>query len=101
MMPEQSAVPMKYAPLHDYLVAFPGTRLTLRLREIEAILGSPLPLVAWAQNWWNSVHVPSERTDGGMGHAQAWLHAGWRVAGAAFRTAEPAVTFVRSGTTSA
>ncbi len=79
----------KYQPLQDYLAAHPGERVALRLAEIESIIGRTLPKCAWMRGWWlnNGASQPQTRS---------WLNVGWRVAAAgSFRTAIPAVTFVR------
>ncbi len=64
-----------YQPLGAYLAQHPGPTLTLTFREVEAILGRPLPPSASAEGaraWWTN----------DAGHSQAdygWLAAGWEV----------------------
>ncbi len=62
-----------YQPLGAYLARQPGSTHTLTFREVEAILGQPLPSSAYARrDWWTN----------DPGHSQAdygWLAAGWRV----------------------
>ena len=65
-----------YRPLGAYLARQPGPMHTLTFREVEAILGRPLPSSASAERasaWWTN----------DAGHSQAdygWLAAGWEVA---------------------
>ena len=81
--------PRKYAPLGDYLAALPGetTRITLSLRQIEVLVGTPLPAVAGTALWWTNT----------PGHPQArvWLAVGWHVAARSLRSLPPTITFAR------
>lgn len=73
----------KYDPLRDYLRNQTASELTLSFREMEKIIGAPLPDSAIRPRWWAN--------DGGSRTAQvqrlAWikaryhatLHAGRRV----------------------
>ncbi len=64
-----------YQPLGAYLARQPGPTHPLTFREIEAILGRPLPRSALAEGaraWWTN----------DPGHSQTdygWLAAGWQV----------------------
>lgn len=63
-----------YAPLAELLATVHSDRVDLSFRDLEQVLGRPLP--ASARNhrpWWgNSAASPQ---------ARAWLEAGWRIAG--------------------
>ena len=60
----------KYAPLYHHLLALPSREWRASFREIEAILGFPLPASAHRHSaWWAN--------GGGHGHALSWLAAGW------------------------
>jgi hypothetical protein len=62
-----------YRPLGDYLTGQPGPTCALTFREVEALLGRPLPPSASARrDWWNNRHVQSHAYHG-------WLATGWRV----------------------
>lgn len=62
-----------YRPLGAYLAQQAGPTHTLTFREVEAILGRPLPSSASARrDWWTNE----------PGHSQAdngWLAVGWQV----------------------
>jgi hypothetical protein len=61
-----------YAELSAYLALQVGPRVTLTLPEVEAIIGGPLPLVAWMMGgWWTGPGRPP--------HGAPWTAAGWRV----------------------
>ena len=68
-MHDRTHVSPTYWPLYDYLVAQAGDRLTLRLAEIEAIMGAPLPPRAHGRQWWVNSHASLQ--------GRAWLEAGW------------------------
>ncbi len=86
-MLDVAQVPPKYQPLYDHLMTQASDEVTLSLRDIEALIGVPLPPIAGTRNWWsNSVKLR---------YTRAWLGAGWRVASGAFRIADPTVTFER------
>lgn len=67
----------KYAPLYRHLVALEANEWPASFREIEAVLGFPLPRSARAhQPWWSN-----QTNSGSHSHAQAWQRAGWKVRG--------------------
>ena len=61
-----------YRPLGAYLAGQPGPTCVLTFREVEALLGRPLPPSASAHRaWWANDH--------GHNHAyHGWLAVGWR-----------------------
>ncbi len=62
----------KYAPLHHHLLGLTTRRWSTTFVELERVLGSKLPPSARnRREWWSN---------GGHYYANAWLHAGWRVA---------------------
>ncbi len=89
-MPPRPDAPRKYQPLHDYLTAHPGDRVTLTLAEIEAIIGAALPAGARQRTWW-------QITQGPTGVRSTVHAAGWRIVLDSFWGRNPAVTFVRNG----
>jgi hypothetical protein len=67
----------KYAPLFDWLKARGQAvqLVSLPFREVERLLGGPLPRSARTHRaWW------ANAVSGGHVWAAAWLQAGWRVA---------------------
>jgi len=61
----------KYRPLADYLHAQSGDSCTLSFKDIERIIGSPLPKSARIYvTWWGNDKTHS--------HSKAWMQAGWR-----------------------
>jgi hypothetical protein len=61
----------KYDPIRMHLAAVGQNNWTASFRDIEAIVGSPLPKSAFVhREWWanDTSHV----------QAKAWLEAGWR-----------------------
>ena len=78
----------KYAPLQRHLLALTDDRWDATFRDVEAVLGGPLPASARKhQAWWsNSTSLVSGRS---------WLAAGWRTSSVQIR--EEKVSFVRSG----
>ncbi len=62
-----------YRPLAAYLAASDAAEMVLTLREIQAIIGAPLPTPAYGtrQYWAGS-------TGGKHGHTHAWQELGWR-----------------------
>lgn len=62
----------KYAPLRDYLMLQRHREFELTFREVEGILGAPLPKSADRPQWWANVQDTS-------GHVQreAWRKAGY------------------------
>jgi len=76
-----------YAPLHRFLLGQTGERIVLPMKEIEAILGFPLPKSAYTYPMW---YNPK-----GHPHCQAWLQAGYRVENVARCIKEKTITFVR------
>jgi hypothetical protein len=78
----------KYFPLHKFLLEHSrdSSKFTLSFREIERIIGVPLPLGARShQAWWGNAT---------WGHSQSrsWLLAGWRAVNV--DTANETVEFV-------
>ena len=63
----------KYQPLADYLAAQPDDAVTLTHAEIAAILGAPLPKVAYTRTWW------TQAPDATRQHMRVWRAAGWQV----------------------
>ena len=65
-----------YEPLGAYLARQPGPTHTLTFRQVEAILGRPLPssaLAGRASAWWTNDPGRSQADHG-------WLAVGWEVA---------------------
>jgi hypothetical protein len=61
----------KYSKLQDYLSASPISTVTLSLRQVEAILGTPLPSSAHRYEiWWNN-------DDPSHSHCRSWGAAGF------------------------
>ena len=78
----------KYQALHGHLIGFVDDEWATTFRELEAILGSPLPRSARRhQAWWSNTTTHS--------HARAWLVAGWRTSDVDI--AHETLSFVRSG----
>jgi hypothetical protein len=73
--PEKPPVKGKYAPLYSHLRTLEEDEWRASLREIEAVLGFPLPRSARThQAWWSN-----QTNFGSHSHAQAWQRAGWKV----------------------
>jgi hypothetical protein len=72
-------MPISYQPLADFLAAQPPATatVTLTIAEVEALVGTPLPVSAWARTWWSTAR--QGRTAG----ERPWVAVGWRVAGTA------------------
>src|SRR5262245_29455830 len=63
---------MKYHPLRHYLLQQTRNRVPMTFREVESIIGGPLPASARRHRpWW-----ANDAT--GHAHAHAWLEAGYR-----------------------
>jgi hypothetical protein len=76
----------KYDPLKTFLQNNAGTSVTLPFSKIESILGFDLPPSASNHRpWW---------ANGGNTQSNAWLGAGWEVAGVALGTS---ITFRKVG----
>lgn len=60
----------KYEPLSEFLVTHPGDKIPMTFKEIEAILGAPLPKSKQYAAWWSN--NPSNNT-----MTQVWLDAGF------------------------
>ena len=61
-------------PLGAYVARQLGPTCLLSFRQVEALLGRPLPPVASARRpWWSNHHSHPQAYHG-------WLAAGWRVA---------------------
>jgi hypothetical protein len=63
----------KYDPLRVFLAAHPGDHIQMTFREIEEVLGAPLPHSKKYPAWWSN--SPSNNT-----MTQAWLDAGFSTA---------------------
>src|SRR5215210_2639072 len=85
--------PRKYEPLRAYLAGQPADvgEVTLRLAEIEAIVGAPLPATARLGSFWANGRLGLRISP----QARSWRAAGWRVA----RTLPPRITFRRLDST--
>ena len=59
------------AALSAFLAAQAGAAVVLTVREIEGLIGAPLPAAADTRDWWTN--------DPTVAQARAWLDAGWRV----------------------
>ena len=86
-------MPARYQALGDYLAALPPetTAVTLTFPEIEAIVGTALPVGASTVSWW--ANSPSR------GAVRPWRLAGWRAVRLRLRQMPASVTFVRADTT--
>lgn len=60
----------KYDPLRTHLSGRPRGEFMLTFREIEQVLGFPLPASAQRPQWW------ANTTEGGGPQLQAWRAAG-------------------------
>jgi hypothetical protein len=61
-----------YEPITRHLNRASGTSLRLTFREVERIIGCPLPRSAYRyREWW--ANNPT-----GHSHARSWVSAGWR-----------------------
>ena len=64
----------KYSPLGDYLRRRSLGIWTASFKDVEQVLGRPLPSSARKHRaWW------SNEQHGGHVHAHAWTHVGWHV----------------------
>lgn len=61
----------KYDPLREDLCKRPRGEFTLTFRQIEEVLGFPLPSSAQRPQWWANI------TDGGHSQTRAWSGAGF------------------------
>lgn len=78
----------KYAPLRRHLLALTDDRWDATFRDVEAVLGGPLPASALRRHaWWSNTTT--------LVSGKAWLAAGWRTSNVQIR--EEKVSFVRSG----
>jgi hypothetical protein len=64
-------MPSKYDPLRDHLQAKPRGEFTLTFKQIEQVLGIPLPKSAERPQWW------ANTTGGHHPQTQAWQSAGF------------------------
>jgi hypothetical protein len=80
--------PRKYLPLIRYLAALTSDEVRLTLREIEAIIGAPLPAAARRSSFW--ANRPP-----GLYRVRPWVAAGWRVVRTELHARPPAVHFAR------
>ena len=71
-MHDRERVSPTYWPLYNYLAAQTSDRVTLRLTDLEAIIGASLPPRAHGRQWWVNAHASLQ--------GRAWLKAGWRAA---------------------
>lgn len=62
-----------YDPLRDYLIRQKLREFVLTFREIEAILGTPLPAYASKPQWWANI----KSTEHGRVQREAWRAAGY------------------------
>lgn len=61
----------KYKPLGEYLARQTASPLTLTFKEIEGVLGAPLPVCAFGHRaWWANDKRPGRQ-------AESWLSRGW------------------------
>lgn len=60
----------RYDPLRDYLARQPGERVPLTFREIEAVVGFPLPKSKQYPAWWSNNPSNNPMT-------KVWLEAGF------------------------
>ena len=75
MRVKEASVPSKYDPLHKYLTAQSGAdEVSLTFRQVEVILGFPLPDSARRHRPWWANETPSETRHT---HSLAWTTAGW------------------------
>lgn len=79
---------LKYIRLAAFLADQPAhvERLVLKVDEIEALVGAPLPRGARFPSWW--------RDDQHRVHSRAWLTAGWSVT--RMQAVEATVEFMRT-----
>ena len=79
---------LKYIRLAAFLADQPPEvdRLVMKVDEIEALVGAPLPRGARFPSWW--------RDDQHRVHSRAWLTAGWSVTG--MKAVEATVEFMRT-----
>ncbi len=76
----------KYAPLFGHLTGLAENRWDATFRDVEAVLGHPLPPSARKhQAWWSNTTS--------LAGGRAWLAAGWRTSNV--RIARETVSFVR------
>ena len=63
----------RYDPLRDYLQSQRASFITLSFRDIEDLIGGPLPASAMRPQWWANVKDPNTT------HVQrhAWGNAGY------------------------
>ena len=78
-----------WQPLAEYLERQPAALVTLRLAEIEALLGRPLPPSAATQRWWLR-GAPRE------GYRRVLTPLGWTVRAVDMRYGVQSVTFVKA-----
>jgi hypothetical protein len=64
-------MPSKYDPLKAHLSGRPRGEFTLGFREIEAVLGFPLPASSERPQWWANVR------GGNHPQTRAWQDAGF------------------------
>ena len=77
-----------WQPLAEYLERQPAALVTLRLAEIEALLGRPLPPSVVTQRWWMR-GAPRE------GYRRLLTPLGWTVRTVDMRYGVQSVTFVK------
>lgn len=80
----------EYSPLRDFLLRSSATTVTLRLTQIEEILGAALPASArkYREFWNNGLR-------NGGGHSASWLKIGWKTSGVDL--ADEIITFTKTG----
>lgn len=79
---------LKYIRLAAFLAdrAPEDDRIVMSIREIETLVGEPLPAGARFPSWW--------RNDAHRAHSRAWLTAGWEVKG--MQSGADEVEFIRN-----
>ncbi len=83
------SIPPRYRPLADYLMQQPNSEVGLSFRDIDEMLGEPLPPSARVHRPWWGNHVQHTQ-------AKAWMNAGWKVNSLDMRN--ETVTFKRMAT---
>ncbi|WP_226087492.1 hypothetical protein [Mesobacillus sp. S13] len=76
----------KYLPIYNYLCSIKKKETTLSFKEIEELLGFPLPKSAYIHNAWWANDI------GNHTQAKSWLMAGWKTKNVDLRKT---VTFIK------
>jgi|GEM_PF-651327 len=81
----------KYAALHDYLLNLADDSWSVTFKDVESVLGFPLPNSARKHRpWWGN-----QNQNSGHSHALAWADAGWKTSNVDL--ASESLTFLRVG----